>query len=139
MMKLLSAFRILRPTVASKPLPGPAAPTVRPACAGSSSPTLAPLIVLVFPLLLALVDVNWLLPRPDTVDPWMYIAHFLAPAREARIDHMYYEYHAGRLPIILPGAGVCRALPLDAALIVLHLGLYYVASFSLFGALANLV
>lgn len=88
------------------------------------------LVLLALPLLLLLVDTNWLYPRPDTVDPWMYVSYFLAP--RVQLQAFPLAYHGTRLPIILPGAAVFRVLPPDVAMLVLHLGLYYLSLFSLY-------
>jgi hypothetical protein len=89
------------------------------------------------PLALLLIDPNWIYPRPDTVDPWIYVSYFLEP-RFQLLAHPL-AYHGTRLPIILPGAEVFRHFHPDVALVVLHLLLYYVSVFSLYGTLRGLL
>lgn len=88
------------------------------------------LILLALPLALMLFDRNWLYPRPDTVDPWMYISYFL----DARfqLGAFPHAYHGTRLPIFLPGMLVAKFLPPDRAIIVVHLLFYYLSVFSLY-------
>src|SRR5204863_4567664 len=85
------------------------------------------------PLLLLLVNPSWL-SSALFLDPYIYFGYYLdLPGHlNAFPDH----YVSTRLPALLPGWVVHSLLPTAAANAVLHLGLYYLAVFSLYGALA---
>ena len=93
-------------------------------------------ILAFLPIALVLVDSTWIYPRPDTVDPWMYISYFLDP--QIQMMRFPHDYHASRLPIIWPGVFFFRIFSPQVAIVALHLAIYYVAIFSLYTALFSL-
>lgn len=95
------------------------------------------MVLAILPVVLVAVDRTWIYPRPDMVDPWMYISYFLDPQLQAA--RFPAAYHGERLPIILPGALVFALFPAATAIVVLHFALYYLAVFSLYAALACLL
>jgi hypothetical protein len=94
------------------------------------------MVLAILPVILVAVDRTWIYPRPDMVDPWMYISYFLDPQLQAA--RFPGAYHGERLPIILPGALAFSLFPAATAIVVLHFALYYLAVFSLYAALACL-
>lgn len=107
-------------------------------CRTPRAAAVAPFALLVaLPLVMLVLNRVWLFPRPDTVDPWMYIGFFLHPKH-----HLTYfpdAYHGSRLPILLPGIAIYQALPAVGATIVLHLAQYYAAVFGLYFTVKRLV
>ena len=92
-------------------------------------------VLAALPLLLLLIDHTWLFPRPDTVDPWMYVGFFLRPKFMLNI---FPVYHATRLPIILPGAVYFHLFrPIWQSYCSTHL--FYASTFSLYFGLRSLV
>src|SRR5947199_10808481 len=93
-------------------------------------------LLLALPLVMLLLNRVWIFPRPDTVDPWMYLGFFLHPKH-----HLTYfpdAYHGSRLPILLPGIALYQTLPAVGATVVLHLAQYYGAVFCLYFTLRRL-
>src|SRR5205823_699324 len=59
------------------------------------------LLLLALPLVMLAAGPAWAFPRPDTVDPWMYVGFCLQPAHH--LDQFGRTYHGTRLPVLLPG------------------------------------
>lgn len=96
------------------------------------------LILFFYPLLLILINSNWIFtPATNYLpDPWFYVSYFryfdiYAPA----FPSFDYSYFVERLTWNIPGFYMYQLLPPLQANYVLHLLVYYVAVFSLYGTL----
>lgn len=107
-------------------------------CRTERAAAVAPYALLIaLPLVMLLLNRVWIFPRPDTVDPWMYIGFFRHPTHH--LTHFPDAYHGSRLPILLPGIAFYQSLPAVGATVVLHLLQYYAAVFCLYFTLRRLV
>src|SRR5258706_993321 len=98
------------------------------------------IIIFVFPILLASLNSNWIFtPATDFLpDPWFYLGYFryfyaYAPAFPSNI-----YYFVERLTWNVPGYYIYQIFPPLQANYVLHLGVCYIALFSLYGTLHTL-
>lgn len=97
------------------------------------------LLLLVYPLLLLAISSNWIFTAVGYVDPWVYFGYFrdlIALKNDSVIGAHYY---GSRLSWLLPGFVAHRFLKPESASIVLHLGVYYTAVFSLYVTLRRTV
>jgi len=90
------------------------------------------MLVFALPWLALLTGTNWVLESVGVgyIDPWVYLGFFLDLSGHLRA--FGYAYNAGRLSWILPGHLIFAAFPPLVARYVLHVGLFYVATFSLY-------
>ncbi len=97
-------------------------------------------LVLALPLLITLINPNWMYsPHAlNNIDTWIYhglFRHFFdfAAAQDTGI-----YYFVERLSWILPGYALYHIFPAQIANALLHLGVYYLAIFSLYGTARQL-
>jgi hypothetical protein len=90
------------------------------------------MLIFVLPWLALLTGTNWVLESVGAgyIDPWVYLGFFLDLSGHLRT--FGYAYNASRLSWILPGHLIFAAFPPLVARYVLHVGLFYVATFSLY-------
>ncbi|MEX2301439.1 MAG: hypothetical protein WD733_10915 [Bryobacterales bacterium] len=93
-----------------------------------------------YPLLLLAISSNWIFTPAGYIDPWVYYGYFQDLIAFKNDDFLATHYYGSRLAWILPGYGVHRLLgnP-EAASIVLHLAVYYLAVLSLYFTLKGAV
>jgi hypothetical protein len=97
-------------------------------------------ILLVFPLLLTLINPNWLYNASalNDIDPWIYHALFRYWPDFATAPHLEIYYFADRLSWVLPGYALYQIFLPEIANAVLHFGVYYLAVFSIYGTARRL-
>jgi hypothetical protein len=94
-------------------------------------------VLLILPVLLAIVNPNWLYSRAGYIDPWFYFGYFQhLGALKTSFRDLYY---GSRLPWVLPGHLAYRYLSPVLANYVLHFGFYYAATFSVYSLLKRAV
>jgi Dolichyl-phosphate-mannose-protein mannosyltransferase len=87
-------------------------------------------LILILPLVLLLLSNRWILAPIGYVDSWLYTAYLRElPELLQTSPNLYY---GTRLSWLLPGYAVYRIFPPILANSVLHLGVYYAATFSLY-------
>ncbi len=86
-------------------------------------------IILLLPLVLLALQTQWIYSGLWH-DPWIYLGHMLnfGGHMKAFAD----QYAASRVSAILPGAILYHLLPPQVANLILHFGLYYLATISLY-------
>ena len=96
-----------------------------------------PLILFVFPLILAFINSNWIFtPATNYIpDPWFYLAYFRYFFEYSPAFPSNTHYFVERLTWNVPGHYLYELLPPLQANYFLHLIVYYVAVFSLYGTL----
>ena len=88
------------------------------------------LLLLLLPILLLLINQVWIFTPNGTVDPWVYFGYFI---RLKQYSIAFPDgYYGTRLSWILPGYLAYSLFPSLVANYVLHLGFYYLATFSLY-------
>jgi hypothetical protein len=90
-------------------------------------------VIAFVPFYILAVSSNWIFSPPQSIDPWVYHG-FFRNLQEYKADLFPGTYYGSRLSWILPGYVAYRFLPPLAANYVLHLGLWYTASFALYYA-----
>lgn len=97
----------------------------------------AKLFLLAFPLLLIVINRNWIFtPATNYMpDPWFYLAYFRYFDTYAPVFPSTASYFVERLTWNVPGFYIYQLFPPLIANYVLHLIVYYVAVFSLYGTL----
>jgi hypothetical protein len=118
------------------PLPAYATPRHRPAPPRIDAFLL---LLLLFPLLLLVISSNWIFTPDGYVDPWVYYGYFRDLVALKNDTILGGHYYGSRLSWLLPGFVVHRFLNPVNASVVLHLSVYYVAVFSLYGTLRRTV
>lgn len=95
------------------------------------------IIIVLFPLLLISLNSNWIFtPATDFLpDPWFYLGYFRYFYEYAPVFPSNIHYFVERLTWIIPGLYIYRMFPPLLANYVLHLLVYYLALFSLYGTL----
>jgi hypothetical protein len=87
-------------------------------------------------VLLLLAGGMWIFPRPDTVDPWIYLGYFLHPRH--LLKAFPSAYYGSRLPVILPGH-VCFSFFTPAtAQVVLRLAMMLASAMAVFRSVQTL-
>lgn len=93
-------------------------------------------ILFLFPWLLILLNSNWIFsPANGMPDTWFYYAFFRYFFQYASEFPSNSHYFVERLTWIVPGFYVYRIFPPLWANYILHLAVYYTATFSLYGVL----
>jgi hypothetical protein len=87
------------------------------------------LFLVAVPWFLLVLNSNWPFANGGNCDPWFYYGHFRT---YPEVFLAKPSYDGERLAVVLPGYLLHRILQPVAAQIVLHLGFYYVAVFSLY-------
>jgi hypothetical protein len=94
------------------------------------------LIIVLMPLVLLAVNVNWIFSEPIFVDRWFYSGfHLHLPLLQSAFGDTYY---ASRLPWTVIGWLLHSALGDERALYVLHFAVFYLAVFSLYAAIRTI-
>jgi hypothetical protein len=98
------------------------------------------LILFTFPLLLVLINNNWIFTPIDSMpmDPWFYFTNFLHFFAYAPVFPSNSHYFIERLTWNLPGYFIYHIFTPLIANYFLHLIVYYVAIFSLYGIVSIL-
>jgi hypothetical protein len=116
--------------------PEPATAGVGPALARADSFLL---LLLLYPLLLLAISSNWIFTLAGYIDPWVYYGYFRDLIALKNDSVLASHYYGSRLSWLLPGFLAHRFLNPEIASVVLHLGVYYVAVFSLYVTLRRAV
>lgn len=95
------------------------------------------LVLAALPWLLLLTNRSWIFTPAGYVDPWIYFGYFHNLDQYLKV--FTRTYFATRLPWILPGYLSYKLFPPLVANYVLHLGFYYIAVFSLYFILKQMV
>lgn len=83
------------------------------------------------------IDKQWIYPRPDMVDPWIYFSYFLDPfIQKLRFP---LDYHGERLPIIIPSLPLFLIFKSNIAFLILHVVQYLVCVFCCKQAVQSIV
>jgi len=90
------------------------------------------LLILLYPLLLLAISSNWIFTPAGYVDPWVYYGYFRDLIAFKNDGFLANHYYGSRLSWLLPGFLAHRFLNPESASVALHLGVYYVAVFSLY-------
>lgn len=98
------------------------------------------LILFFLPLALTIINSNWIFtpPTDNIPDPWFYFSYFRYFFDRAAEFPSTIHYFVERLTWIMPGYYVYRVFPPLIANHILHLSVYYIAVFSLYGTLSLL-
>lgn len=93
------------------------------------------LLLLALPLLITLINPNWLYnPHAlNKIDTWIYQSLFRYYPDFATAPHLASFYFPERLSWILPGYILYHLFSPEIANALLHLGVYYLAVFSIYG------
>jgi hypothetical protein len=89
------------------------------------------LLLLALPVLWLCLNADWFFTPAGTTDPWLYHGYFRR-LRFLLTELLPDTYYGSRLPWILPGRLLYRALPPLLAHAALHLGVYYTAVFAVY-------
>lgn len=96
------------------------------------------LLLLAMPLLMTVLIPDWLYPSAGGIDSWIYLGFFRNyPLYQGTV--FPETYYGSRLSWVLPGWCVHQLLPTLLANHVLHLGVYFLAIFSLYDCLCRTV
>ena len=97
-------------------------------------------ILVLLPLILTSINSNWIFTPVTNYmpDPWFYFAYFRYFYNYAPVYPSNVHYFVERLTWNVPGFYLYKIFPPLQANYILHLSVYYVAVFSLFGTL-NLI
>ena len=88
------------------------------------------LLLLLLPILLLLISQTWIFNPINTIDPWIYFGYFIR--LKQYLTAFPEAYYGTRLSWILPGHLAYSLFSPLVANYVLHLGLYYIATISLY-------
>jgi len=93
------------------------------------------LLLLVQPLLMTLINPNWLYNPPvlNTFDTWVYNSVFRYLPDFATAQHVDFFYFMDRLSWVLPGYILYHLFSPEIANALLHFGVYALALFSIYG------
>lgn len=96
------------------------------------------IVILIIPVLVLFRDTNIAFTAPGFIDPWIYLGFFhnLVLYKGSLFPNTYY---GSRLSWVLPGYVVNKLFSPLAANYILHLGVFYVATASLFLTLRRTV
>jgi hypothetical protein len=97
------------------------------------------LLILLYPLLLLAISSNWIFSLGGYIDPWVYFGYFRDFIALKNDSVLASHYYGSRLSWLLPGFLAHRFLNPETASVVLHLGVYYLAVFSLYVTLRRAV
>lgn len=98
------------------------------------------LILFLLPLVFTAINSNWIFtpPTPNMPDPWFYFSYFRYFFERAAEFPSNTHYFVERLTWIVPGYVIYHIFPPLIANHVLHLSVYYIAVFSLYGTVSLL-
>ncbi len=96
-------------------------------------------LLLAYPLLLLAISSNWIFTQAGYVDPWVYFGYFRDLFTLKNDTLLAGHYYGSRLSWLLPGFAAHRFLNPVHASLLLHLGVYYCALFSLYCTLRRTV
>ena len=96
-------------------------------------------LILAYPLLLLAISSDWIFTPAGYIDPWVYYGYFRDFVAFKNDSFLASHYYGSRLSWLLPGFLVHHFLNPESASIILHLGVYYVAVFSLYFTLKRTV
>jgi hypothetical protein len=93
------------------------------------------ILLFLLPLIITCINPNWIYNPPvlNTVDTWIYTGLFRNFFDLAGQYPSNTHYFIERLTIILPGYFLYHIFPVEIANAILHLGVYWVTIFALYG------
>ena len=94
-------------------------------------------LILILPIILALINPNWIF-NLSIADDYIYTGYQIALPKYVGWEPSSTHYFMERLSVILPGYVVRQFFSPLMANFVLHLGVYYLATFSVYGILNKL-
>ncbi len=88
-------------------------------------------VIFIFPLVLLLINNSWIFtPATTFIDPWLNVGYFRNLPQHLQV--FPDTYYGSRLSWILPGFLIYQLFPPLLANYILHLGVYYLATISLY-------
>ena len=94
-------------------------------------------LILVLPIILALINPNWIF-NPSKYDDFYYLGYQIYLPEFAQMSFHQEQYFIERLMAILPGYYLRQVLSPLMANFVLHLGVYYMLMFSVYTVISRL-